>query len=520
MLHVPEFLSTLWFYWIVAGVVGLIGVWLLWRGLWRDRSRGRPRCPKCWYRLDGITDGITDGNTAGITDAKQINSAAFKPVTCSECGKKVVRHRKLFKTRRHWISITLGAVLLLTCWYGTFVRDRMIKLDEPFEQAIVPTSVWMLALSRSEWPLDTEETLSRVHARTAYVLPQFDPNGTPLESITWWQRELLITSLARLAYQSDNDGHKQWAINWLGDLAVHSDTAITKLHELAKDGDVTTRTRVFAAACNAKERALPLLAMAMESALQDPREPYAPMLLAAIGPRQFEGMTDETLCDMAFSLAMPGSFWGSTREPARDLYLLEMIGRQTPFIKTFLESKATTPHWFTHNDPPDNKTAKPTQLQIELLAALRRIQGKPDPIQIGLTAKSLRGTASKLPSVSATLRSIETLEHPLAYQQGGDNRGERPGRWRFHVVDQNGNVAPVRPVKYSMGGRSGFGNLKASETSHPTSLDMNAFMDPLPPGRYTVTVQYHNGQYISDLQDVTHLIVLTSDPIELIIAED
>ena len=48
-------------------------------------------------------------------------------------------------------------------------------------------------------------------------------------------------------------------------------------------------------------------------------------------------------------------------------------------------------------------------------------------------------------------------------------------------------------------------------------LDMNKYMDPLPPGRYTVIVQYHNGQYISDMQDVSNLIIMTSDPMPLLI---
>ena len=40
-------------YLLGVAVVPLLGLLLVCWGLWGDRSRGRPRCPKCWYDMRG-----------------------------------------------------------------------------------------------------------------------------------------------------------------------------------------------------------------------------------------------------------------------------------------------------------------------------------------------------------------------------------------------------------------------------------------------------------------------------------
>ena len=59
-------------------------------GLPGDRSRGRPRCPCCWYDMKGAPS-----------------------LTCPECGKTVRSERSLFKTRRSWKGLAIAAVLVL-----------------------------------------------------------------------------------------------------------------------------------------------------------------------------------------------------------------------------------------------------------------------------------------------------------------------------------------------------------------------------------------------------------------------
>src|SRR6267142_2750442 len=80
-----------WIFHALAAVLALAGLWLLYWSLLRDRSRGRRRCPKCWYDMSGTPGSLT----------------------CSECGSIAKRERKFFKTRRRWRWALLAISLLL-----------------------------------------------------------------------------------------------------------------------------------------------------------------------------------------------------------------------------------------------------------------------------------------------------------------------------------------------------------------------------------------------------------------------
>jgi len=79
-----------WVAWTIAGLMlaygGFLGAW----ALFRDRSRGRRRCPKCWYDLRGTPE-----------------------MRCSECGYKAKREQQLFATRRRWRLALLGVLVML-----------------------------------------------------------------------------------------------------------------------------------------------------------------------------------------------------------------------------------------------------------------------------------------------------------------------------------------------------------------------------------------------------------------------
>lgn len=107
-----------WVFYVIGGLFAVVALWLLYCSLLRDRSRGRRRCPKCWYDM---------GGTVGLV--------------CSECGHGAKRERKLFKTRRRWRWGALAVVGLLSA--GTLAAWPTIQRgDWP---RLVPTTALVLA---------------------------------------------------------------------------------------------------------------------------------------------------------------------------------------------------------------------------------------------------------------------------------------------------------------------------------------------------------------------------------------
>jgi hypothetical protein len=79
-----------WLFLVAGGVVGLGGLVLLVWAIFRDRARGRRRCPRCWYDMAGTPE-----------------------LVCPECGHHARIERRLYRTRRRWRRASLGLVIVL-----------------------------------------------------------------------------------------------------------------------------------------------------------------------------------------------------------------------------------------------------------------------------------------------------------------------------------------------------------------------------------------------------------------------
>ena len=93
-----------WIWWSVGSVIGLGGIALTIWALFAGRSRGRRRCPKCWYEMTGV-EGLR----------------------CPECGREVKRERRLLRTRRRWRVALLGMLVIIAgggCFFGQQVHQK------------------------------------------------------------------------------------------------------------------------------------------------------------------------------------------------------------------------------------------------------------------------------------------------------------------------------------------------------------------------------------------------------------
>ena len=79
-------------YLLGIALIPAIGLLLVCWGLWGDRSKGRSRCPKCWYDMRG----------------------SLPRLECPECGHDAKQERRLYRSRCRWWRTALGTVLLLS----------------------------------------------------------------------------------------------------------------------------------------------------------------------------------------------------------------------------------------------------------------------------------------------------------------------------------------------------------------------------------------------------------------------
>lgn len=118
-----------WIYSAAGTVLALAGISMAGWALFWDRARGRKRCPKCWYSLEGVT-----GNR------------------CPECG-RVSAARTLLCTRRRWGWAGVGLILTVVAsqafqqtrrrgegWTRYIPSTVLVALahdDNPFQPGIV-----------------------------------------------------------------------------------------------------------------------------------------------------------------------------------------------------------------------------------------------------------------------------------------------------------------------------------------------------------------------------------------------
>ncbi|MCH7792597.1 MAG: hypothetical protein IID31_10000 [Planctomycetes bacterium] len=172
-----------WLCWILGSVIAGLGVLWLGSALFRDRSRGRRRCPKCWYDMTGVP-----------------------ALTCPECGRESKHETRFFRTRRHRYQAAFAFIVL---FFGLVTTRVPAVVDHgPFD--FVPTPILRLVLG-----FFAEDAEAAYTARRQPIFPKLiwsPPTrpGTPAPPTTpttWrerieadWDRLLAASHARRLIY--------------------------------------------------------------------------------------------------------------------------------------------------------------------------------------------------------------------------------------------------------------------------------------------------------------------------------
>jgi hypothetical protein len=82
-------------YLLGVALIPVTGLLLVCVGIWGDRSKGRSRCPKCWYDMRG----------------------SLPRLECPECGHDAGHEHQLYKHHRRWGRAIVGVVLVLMSAY-------------------------------------------------------------------------------------------------------------------------------------------------------------------------------------------------------------------------------------------------------------------------------------------------------------------------------------------------------------------------------------------------------------------
>ncbi len=165
---------------VVLGLALFTGMLLIW-AIIGDRSRGRLRCPRCWYDMEGI-------------DTPQ----------CPECGKAIKSDRHLRKARRMKWPFGLAGLCVGLVGYG-LVNIERVKETDAF--ALMPT--WVLMLG---WEVLPEDWI--VQKRFVYDSPLserlYDLNAHGEDEDAWVSEERTRRFLRKLAEGYNGELRQRW----------------------------------------------------------------------------------------------------------------------------------------------------------------------------------------------------------------------------------------------------------------------------------------------------------------------
>lgn len=243
----------------------------------------------------------------------------------------------------------------------------------------------------------------------------------------------------------------------------------------------------------------------------------ADKLLLAATRLHFSRLNDEELCNR-FARIVAERRYGSRSDSAAgpasiEGHLREMLRRGGPVAEKALQARVDRQTKAMQSGKPD-RDGQPYNLEV--LTALRRLQGQPDPVRIEVNGeRDLESIFPNLPKFGVALVNRDGRKLPVSYCNGGDYRSGRLERWRFAITSVKGKATPAvfgEPIRFG-GGLFAYSVLEPGQKWN-TVLDARNYVE-LVPGNYSIRIQYHDSDELADRAWLGGRIVCQSDEIRL-----
>ena len=206
----------------------------------------------------------------------------------------------------------------------------------------------------------------------------------------------------------------------------------------------------------------------------------------------------------------------------KEPYWIEMSRRRMVEELRAIYSESENLPSLDPNDPPETKAKDSSWDNGRLLTALRRAEGKPDPIRIEIVSlgKSLQGRRVGQPVIIPKITNVDIDRERCHLTQNGDDRGARHERWRVHLTNSSGELMEdARDPWGNMGGLARWGMLEFGEVvDWRYEINAQKYVKAPPSGNYTLEL-LHAEEFLADDREMTGRIVWKSAPVPVIVED-
>lgn len=151
--------------------------------------------------------------------------------------------------------------------------------------------------------------------------------------------------------------------------------------------------------------------------------------------------------------------------------------------------------------------------ELLILSAVCQLKDEPPPVVLEIVHEGpITCTFLEMPVIPVRLVNRHPDLVEVAWQEGGNYRHGRSESWSFQVFDAQGRQVCIYMPEILMGGHLYLDVLKVGKALE-NDVNLGAYIELLPPGRYTVRAAYAFGADIGTIQEKDRSFMLLSDPV-------